>query len=172
MLVLLASVVFIPTTATYAAEPTSKKDELVVTYNPTQLQKELAIRNVPLHQQKILLQAIETINQNNEPLASINGPKSAGIKTAIKVIRGLANNDFAQWMLSSMFGKKAVKGTVKHANKIIKQIEHIVDTPKRAAKRANELVYAELKKHMDAGVAQGIGHVVEYIIIVGDALIL
>ncbi|MDH6598378.1 hypothetical protein E4T85_12715 [Bacillus stratosphericus] len=172
MLVLLASVVFIPTTATYAAESTSKKDELVVTYNPTELQKELAIRNVPLKQQKILLQAIDTINRNDEPLASTNGPKSAGIKTAIKVLRGLANNDFAQWMLSSMFGKKAVKATVQNVNKIIKQIEHIVDTPKRAAKRANELVYAELKKHIDAGVAQGVGHVVEYIIIVGDALIL
>ncbi|AVM25526.1 hypothetical protein [Bacillus pumilus] len=173
LLVLISAAVFIPTTVTHAAEKVEQKEDVVVAINPTELQKELALRNVPLDKQEALLEAFKAIeNANNDPLATTNGPKSTGIKAAIKILKGLANNDFAQWMLSSMFGKKAVKGTVKHTNKIIKQIEHIVDTPQRAAKRANELVYAELKKHMDSGVAQGIGHVVEYIIIVGDALIL
>ncbi|NOL32142.1 hypothetical protein [Bacillus altitudinis] len=173
LLVLISAAVFIPTTATYAAEKIEQKEDWVVTYNPTELQKQLALRDVTLEKQEVLLQAFKAIeNANNDPLATTNGPKGTGIKAAIKILKGLANNDFAQWMLSSMFGKQAVKGTVKHVNKIIKQIEHIVDTPYRAAKRANKLVYAELKKHMDAGLAQGIAHVVEYIIIVGDALIL
>ncbi|EIL85362.1 hypothetical protein P8815_13845 [Bacillus altitudinis] len=172
LLVLISAAVFIPTTATYAVEKIEQKEDLVVNYKPTELQKQLALRDVPKDQQKILINAIDIINHTDEPLASTNGPKGTGIKAAIKILKGLANNDFAQWMLSSMFGKQAVKGTVKNVNKIIKQIEHIVDTPYRAAKRANKLVYAELKKHMDAGLAQGIAHVVEYIIIVGDALLL
>ncbi|MDM5298113.1 hypothetical protein QUF51_08070 [Bacillus pumilus] len=173
LLVLISAAVFIPTTATYAAEKVEQKEDLVVTYNPTELQKQLALRNVPLDKQKDLLQAFKAIeNANNDPLATTNGPKSGAIKAAIKVIKGLVNNDFAKWVLTQRFGKQAVNGTVKNANKIINELEKIIDVPKNAASRARKVVSAELRKHMDSGVADTIGLVVEYIILTADLLIL
>lgn len=146
---------------------------MVVTIKPTELQKQLALRDVPLEKQEALIQAFKAIeNANNDPLATTNGPKSAGIKAAIKVIKGLVNNDWAQWVLKQRFGKEAVNGTVKNANRIIKELEKILDTPKNAAGRAREVVSAELRKHIDGGVADTIGLVVEYIVLTADLLIL
>ncbi|PRR92855.1 hypothetical protein [Bacillus sp. NMCN1] len=175
LLVLISAAVFIPTTATHATEKIEQKEDLVVTINPTELQKQLALRDVPLEKQEALLQAfkaIENANANNDPLATTNGPKGAAIKAAIKVIKGLVNNDWAKWVLQQRFGKEAVNGTVKNANKIIKELEKIIDTPKNAAGRARKVVSAELKKHIDSGVADTIGLVVEYIVLTADLLIL
>lgn len=173
LLVLISAAVFIPTTATYAAEKIEQKEDLTVTFNPTELQKQLALRDLPLEKQEALLQAFKAIeNANNDPLATTNGPKGAAIKAAIKVIKGLVNNDWAKWVLQQRFGKEAVNGTVKNANKIIKELEKIIDTPKNAAGRARKVVSAELKKHIDSGVADTIGLVVEYIVLTADLLIL
>ncbi|AVM24281.1 hypothetical protein [Bacillus pumilus] len=173
LLVLISAAVFIPATVTHAAEKVEQKEDVVVTYNPTELQKELALRNVPLDKQEALLEAFKAIeNANNDPLATTNGPKGAAIKAAIKVIKGLVNNDWAQWVLKQRFGKEAVNGTVKNANKIIKELEKIIDVPKNAAGRAREVVSAELRKHIDGGVADTIGLVVEYIVLTADLLIL
>ncbi|MFP3427898.1 hypothetical protein, partial [Pseudoalteromonas sp. SIMBA_162] len=79
-------------------------EDLVVTINPTELQKQLALRDVPLEKQEALLQAFKAIeNANNDPLATTNGPKGAAIKAAIKVIKGLVNNDWAKWVLQQRF---------------------------------------------------------------------
>lgn len=127
LLVLISAAVFIPSTATHAAENVEQKEDLVVTIKPTELQKQLALRDVPLEKQEALIQAFKAIeNANNDPLATTNGPKSAGIKAAIKVIKGLVNNDWAQWVLKQRFGKEAVNGTVKNANRIIKELEKIL----------------------------------------------
>lgn len=52
-------------------EKIEQKEDLVVTINPTELQKQLALRDVPLEKQEALLQAFKAIeNANNDPLAT------------------------------------------------------------------------------------------------------
>lgn len=148
LLVLISAAVFIPSTATHAAENVEQKEDLVVTIKPTELQKQLALRDVPLEKQEALIQAFKAIeNANNDPLATTNGPKSAGIKAAIKVIKGLVNNDWAQWVLKQRFGKEAVNGTVKNANRIIKELEKFLILQKMQLVGLEKLFLQSLKTY-------------------------